>query len=65
MKKYSKYPEWLSCYGKKQYDNINEANDIGISSMYNSNYKIQLYIYECEYCNKYHLTNKETDIRVI
>lgn len=59
-----KYPIWSSCSGKKKYDNFDLANNAGKGSMYNNNYEKQLYIYHCQYCNKYHLTNQETKDRV-
>jgi len=64
-----KYPEHSSCKSKKSYDTINDANDAGKLSMYNAlelnnTLPIQLYIYQCEYCNKYHLTRFETEYKV-
>lgn len=60
----NKYPKWSSCSGKKKYDTINIANSAGLSQMYNSNFTIQLYIYECEHCKKYHLTSQLTEFKV-
>ena len=54
----------MSCFGKKKYKDVIAASDAGKSQIYNSNFTIQLYIYECEYCNQYHLTQQKTDIKV-
>lgn len=62
------YPKHLSCDAKKAYNDINMANDIGKMQMYNmSGDRIgpQLYIYHCEYCNKYHLTQQQAEFKVI
>lgn len=64
-----KYPEHSSCRSKKSYDTIDLANDAGKLSMFtalelNNTLPIQLYIYECEYCNKYHLTRFQTNCKV-
>lgn len=59
-----KYPEWSSCLGKKRYKSIIEASDSGKLQMYNNNNTIQLYIYKCDYCQKYHLTTQVTENRV-
>lgn len=59
-----KYPIWVSCSGKNKYKTLNDANLAGKNSMYKSNYSYQLYIYECQYCNQYHLTNQHTENRV-
>ncbi len=62
--KWFKYPYWSSCYGKKAYNSIIEASDGGKLSMHNNSYSNQLYIYACDYCNKYHLTTTPTENRV-
>lgn len=62
-----KYPEHLSCKWKKKYDNIDQANDAGKLQMFDNEDNIlirQLYIYQCDYCNKYHLTQQETEYKV-
>lgn len=64
MKKWSKYPESISCFGKKQYKDIIAASDAGKIQIYNSGYKLELYIYECPYCLKFHLTQQITDTKV-
>lgn len=62
--KWFKYPYWSSCLGKKEFKSLIEASDAGRSVMYNNSNKVQLYIYKCDYCEKYHLTNTETENRV-
>lgn len=63
MKVY-KYPEHLSCRWKKKYLTIDQANDAGKSQMYANNFEIQLYIYQCEYCSNFHLTQQEAEYKV-
>jgi len=62
---FNKYPEHSSCSGKKQYNDVLMATDAGRAQMYNNGFKIQLYIYECEYCKKYHLTQQKTEMPVL
>jgi hypothetical protein len=64
MSDWFKNPWWTSCSGKKKYKTFELANQAGIQSMFNDNYKNDLYIYECDYCKEYHLTSKETNNRV-
>lgn len=64
MFRWSKYPESLSCFGKKKYKDAIAAIDAGKIQIYNSNFTIELYIYECDYCQQYHLTQQKTDIKV-
>jgi len=64
MFQWNKYPESLSCFTKKKYKDVIAASDAGKSQIYNSNFTIQLYIYECDYCHQYHLTQQKTDIKV-
>lgn len=64
MSSWFKYPESLSCLSKKKYKTIIEASDAGKMQMYNNNYTIQLYMYECDYCKQYHLTQQVTDLKV-
>lgn len=61
--KIHKYPEHSSCKGKKSYNTLNHANDIGKIQIYENNSE-QLYIYQCNYCNKYHLTQQKTEYQV-
>lgn len=63
MKIYT-YPEYSSCRWKKKYLTIDQANDAGKLQMYNLDYTIQLYIYQCEYCNNFHLTQQETEHKI-
>lgn len=58
------YHENISCKSKKQYLTIDHANDMGKIQMFNNSNNPQLYIYKCSYCDKYHLTQKETDLKV-
>lgn len=59
-----RYPEHSSCFGKKRYDSAVLASDAGRMQMYNSGYTIKLYMYECEYCKKFHLTQQKTKMPV-
>ncbi len=58
-----------ACRSKKSYDTVDQANDAGKLSMYtalelNNTQPIQLYIYDCNVCNKFHLTRFITDMKV-
>lgn len=64
MFEWIKHPWWTSCTGKKRYETMNLANNAGKISMYNNGYKSQLYMYECSYCKKWHLTSQVTEDRV-
>jgi len=64
MATFHKYPEHLSCTGKKKYKSVLDASDAGRAQMYNNKYEIQLYMYECEYCKNYHLTQQKTEMPV-
>jgi len=61
---FNKYPEHLSCLSKKKYKTVSLASDAGKTQVYNSKFTIQLYIYECDYCNEFHLTQQKTDMPV-
>ena len=63
MKVY-KYPEYSSCRWKKKYKTIDQANDAGKLQLFNNKYAIELYIYECEYCMQYHLTQQKTEHKI-
>lgn len=58
---FNKYPEHLSCSGKKRYKTLLIASDAGRAQEYNNKYTIKLYIYECTYCNEFHLTQIKTE----
>lgn len=59
-----KYPEHTSCSGKKRYATTGLATDAGKTQEYNNRYTVKLYIYECEYCDGFHLTQTPTDMPV-
>ena len=61
---FNKYPEYSSCSGKKSYKNVLLATDAGKAQEYNSNFTIKLYIYECDYCKCFHLTQQKTEMSV-
>lgn len=61
---FNKYPEHYSCKGKKQYKDVLLASDAGRAQMYNNKFNIQLYIYECDYCKQFHLTQQKTKMPV-
>jgi hypothetical protein len=58
---FQKYPEYSSCIGKKKYDSVIDASDAGKMQMFNNGFKMELYMYQCGYCEKYHLTQQITD----
>ena len=59
---FTKYPIYSSCTPKKKYSDIIAASDAGKMQMYDRNYEVELYIYQCEHCQQYHLTQQVTDI---
>lgn len=61
---FNKYPKYLSCFAKKKYKTVLLASDSGRAQVYNSKFTIKLYIYECEYCKEFHLTQQVTDMPV-
>ena len=46
---FQKYPEYSSCTGKKKYDSVIDASDAGKMQMFNNEFKIELYIYQCNW----------------
>jgi len=61
---FNKYPEYLSCSGKRKYKTVLDASDAGRVQEYNNSYTVKLYIYECEYCKNFHLTQQKTEMPV-
>jgi hypothetical protein len=61
---FSKYSEGQSCTGKRKYNSIIEASDVGRNQIYLSDFKLKLFIYECVFCKKFHLTTNKTDLEV-
>jgi hypothetical protein len=57
------YNKQKGCSGKIGYTNIQEANGMGRTYMVER--KQQLFIYLCSFCNKWHLTHKESKYKVI